>query len=52
MATPRATHHMDQLEAAQANRDVRGMKQALANVEKDLGREARVAAEKVFCKPK
>jgi hypothetical protein len=43
---------VDQLHAAEANRDTQGMRAALANVEKAYGRDARVAAEKVFCKPK
>jgi hypothetical protein len=50
--TPRAAHHMDQLTAAEANRDAGAMRRALANVEKSLGKDARREAEKVFCKPK
>lgn len=52
MATPRATHHIDQLDAAAAARDAAGVRAALANVEKTYGKDARMAAEKVYCKPK
>lgn len=49
--TPRATHHIDQLDAAATARDADGVRAALANVEKTYGTAARVAAERVYCKP-